>query len=50
VDADQRYVYSNPAACHLLGFSSEQLQGQDFLFAFEGREYATMQARLPTEA
>ncbi|MEO9200507.1 MAG: histidine kinase [Antricoccus sp.] len=30
-DTDQRWIYANPAACHLLGRSLEQLRGTYFL-------------------
>ena len=39
VDADRRYLYANPAACAILGYSLEELLGQDFLRNFPVRHH-----------
>jgi PAS domain-containing protein len=31
VDADRRFVYANPVACEMLGYSLAELGGRDFL-------------------
>src|SRR5580658_6133394 len=46
VDADRRYVYANPAACHMLGSPLERLRGRDFLMSFPERERVSLHARL----
>jgi PAS domain S-box-containing protein len=45
----RRYVYANPAACQLLGYSLDQLRDRDFLDSFPVRERVTMLARLAEE-
>ncbi|HEY2280467.1 MAG TPA: histidine kinase [Streptosporangiaceae bacterium] len=48
-DDDRHYVYANPAACQLLGYSLEQLRDRDFLDSFPARERIAMLARLTAE-
>jgi PAS domain S-box-containing protein len=47
VDANQRYVYANPAACQMHGQSLQALRGQDFLGSFPTRQHPTMLDRFP---
>ena len=43
VTADRRYVYANPAACRIMGYSLEELQAlPDFLANFPEREHQAM--------
>jgi PAS domain S-box-containing protein len=46
VDAERRFVYANPVACEMLGYSLAQLRGRDFLASIAAREHAIMLARL----
>jgi PAS domain S-box-containing protein len=45
VDAQRRFVYANPVACQMLGYSLEQLRGRDFLDSIPAREHTTISAR-----
>jgi PAS domain S-box-containing protein len=38
-DAERRFVYANPAACHMLGRPLEQLRGEDFLSIIPPQEH-----------
>jgi PAS domain S-box-containing protein len=43
VTADRRYVYANPAACRMMGYSLDELRAlPDFLANFPEREHAAM--------
>ena len=43
VTADRRYVYANPAACRIMGYSLEELRAlPDFLANFPEREHQAM--------
>ncbi|MGZ4267147.1 MAG: histidine kinase [Solirubrobacteraceae bacterium] len=43
VTAERRYVYANPAACRIMGYSLEELRGlPDFLLNFPEREHQAM--------
>ena len=43
VTADRRYVYANPAACRILGYSLDELRAMpDFLDGFPEREHQAM--------
>ena len=45
VDADRRFVYANPVACEMLGYTLAQLRGRDFLDSIPAREHPVMLAR-----
>src|SRR5437762_13444523 len=42
VDDNRRYVYANPTACRILGYSLEEMVDRDFLMNFPEREHAAM--------
>ena len=43
VTADRRYVYANPAACRIMGYSLDELRAlPDFLDNFPRREHRAM--------
>jgi PAS domain S-box-containing protein len=46
VDADRRFVYANPAACEMLGYSLEEVRGRDLLDSFPVGSHPTVRARL----
>ena len=45
VDGERRFVYANPAACEMLGYSLAQLRGRDFLGCVAAREHSIILAR-----
>jgi PAS domain-containing protein len=47
LDADGRYAYANPAACHMLGQAFSALVGENFLDSFPFRERSSVRHRLP---
>jgi len=42
IDANRRYLYVNPAASRILGYSAGSLIGQDFLVNFPARQHERM--------
>jgi PAS domain S-box-containing protein len=42
VDEERRFIYANPAACRLSGYTVDELIGQDFLRYFPEREHPAM--------
>jgi PAS domain S-box-containing protein len=42
VDPDARYMYANPVACNIMGYSLDQLVGQDFRVNFPKRMHQPM--------
>jgi len=45
VDSERRFVYANPAACEILGYSREELLGRDFLDNFPPRQHQAVLRR-----
>ena len=49
VTADRRYVYANPAACRIMGYSLDELRAlPDFLDNFPRREHWTSPGSVDT--
>ncbi|MEX1158702.1 MAG: PAS domain S-box protein, partial [Thermomicrobiales bacterium] len=44
IDANQRYLYVNPAASRILGYPAGELIGRDFLINFAPRQHERMRA------
>jgi PAS domain S-box-containing protein len=49
IDVERRFVYANPAACEMFGYTLEQLRGRDFLSSIPAREHAMMAARFSAQ-
>jgi PAS domain S-box-containing protein len=47
IDAEQRWVYANRAACRMLGQPFDRLAGRDFLGSVEARAHAGVPSDLP---